>query len=471
MKKLIYISLGLLLLNSCKSAKKAYDRLYSDYVETYELPTGNNLYRDTASTDGYLALGDTVNFGNTPWQQVFTDPKLQSLISRAIEQNTNMKVADETIYQASQGLKVSRMAYLPQIVFSPQGSLSSFDLGAAVKTYSLPLSVSWQADVFGNLRNAKKQSEMTVLQAKAAKQATQTSIISTVANLYYTLIMLDEQLETTEQTLAIWKKNVEVMKLMKEAGMTNNAAVSQAQANYIELTSSVPTLKKSIREAENAICYIMHESPHSISRASSFNAAGYPRKISVGVPLQLLSCRPDVKIAELQMAYAFYGRNKAEAAFYPNITLSGTLGWTNSAGTVSLNPGKMLANAVAQIVQPLFMKGQLTANLHISESEQRKAQLNFEDALLNAGQEVSNYLMAYQTAINKEEIRRKEVAELELALKRTKLLFTHTASTSYLEKLTAESSLLNAQLSLTNDKFQRIQAAINLYAALGGGRE
>ena len=132
---------------------------------------------------------------------------------------------------------------------------------------------------------------------------------------------------------------------------------------------------------------------------------------------------------------------------------------------------KILANAVAQIVQPLFMKRQLTANLHISESEQRKAQLNFEDALLNAGQEVSNYLMAYQTAINKEEIRRKEVAELELALKRTKLLFTHTASTSYLEKLTAESSLLNAQLSLTNDKFERIQAAINLYAALGGGRE
>lgn len=471
MKHTLYLFAALLMLTGCKTLKKTHDRLYSDYVPQLSLPTSFQLYRDTARFDSALPGQDTVCFGNTPWREVFTDAKLQNLIARALQNNTNIRLADETIFQAEQGLKVSRMAFLPQVVFSPQGSLSSFDLGAATKTYSLPVAVSWQADIFGDLRNSRKQSETSLLQAKAALQATRTSIVSTVANLYYSLLMLDEQLRTTQKTLEIWKKNVEVLTWMKEAAMTNAAAVQQARANYIELQASVPTLKKSIREVENSLCYVMHESPHAIPRAASLTAAGFPQRISVGLPVQLLSCRPDVRIAELQMAYAFYGRNKSEAAFYPKLNLSGTLGWTNSAGMAVLNPGKLIANAVAQVTQPLFMKGQLTAGLRISESEQRRAQVSFEDALLKAGEEVSNYLKAYQTAIDQADIRTAEVAELEKALESTRLLFTHTASTSYLEKLTAEQSLLSAQLALINDRFARIQAAINLYAALGGGRE
>ena len=463
MKNLLYILLAAatLSLAGCKSAKEARARLYSDYEEAPAPTFVDSLFRDTAmnSADGYLPLTDTVCFGSLPWRDVFVDPYLVDLIETALDKNTNLLLADETIYQAEQGLHVAQLAYLPSVAFSPQGTVASFDFNKATKTYSLPL------------RNARKQAEMSALQARVAKQAVRTSIIANVANLYYNLLTLDEQLRTTRATIEIWKKNVEVLGYMKEAGMTNGAAISQSKANLLSLQAGVPQLESGIAQIENALCYILHEAPHPIARANTFYTGGFPQAFSVGVPLQLLQNRPDVRIAELQMAYAFYGRNKAESAFYPSITLSGSLGWTNSGGLGITNPAKVLASLVGQLTQPIFAKGQLTANLHISESEQRRAQLNFEDALLQAGQEVSNYLAAYQTAIEQAQWYEQQVAQLETARDQTAALFTHGNTTTYLEKLTAEQSLLSAQLSLINAKQARIQAVINLYNALGGGRE
>ena len=469
----LYIILAAaLVLTGCKSAKETYQRLYSDYEEAPAPTFTDSLFRDTARiSDGYLPLTDTVSFGNLPWRDVFNDPYVMPLIERALEANTNILLADETIYQAEQGLKVSRLAFLPSVAFSPQGTISSFDFNKATQTYSIPVGVSWQIDAFGNLRNARKQAEMSVLQTRVAKQAVRTNIISSVANLYYTLLMLDAQLATTRQTIEIWQKNVEVMGYMMHAGMANGAAVSQYKANLLNLQAGVPQLEASIAQAENALCYILHEAPHPIARAKTFYTSGMPSLFSVGIPLQLLQNRPDVRIAELQMAYAFYGRNKAEAAFYPSITLNGTLGWTNSGGMGITNPGKVLTTLIGQLTQPIFAKGQLNANLRISESEQRRAQLNFEDALLQAGQEVSNYLKDYQTAIDQHAWYEQQVKQLETARDQTAALFAHGNSTTYLEKLTAEQSLLSAQLALINAKHARVQAMINLYCALGGGRE
>lgn len=471
-KTLIYITLIALLLTGCKSAKEARARLYSDYEGAHETSFIDSLFRDTASTaDSYLTTADTVCFGNTAWRDIFNDPYVMPLIERALQNNSNLRMADETIYQAEQGLKVSQLAFLPSVVFSPQGTISSFDFGKATKTYALPLGVSWQIDAFGNLRNAKKQAEMSVLQTRVAKQAVRTNIISTVANLYYTLLMLDAQLQTTQQTVEIWKKNVEVMGYLKEAGMTTAAAVSQYQANLLNLQAGVSQISSGITQAENAICYILHETPHPIARATTYYTGGLPEFFSVGIPLQLLRNRPDVRIAELQMAHAFYGRNKAEAAFYPSITLNGTIGWTNSGGMGITNPAKVLANLIGQITQPIFARGQIDANLRISESELRRAQIKFEDALLQAGQEVSNYLKEYQSASDQIAWYEQQVAILEAARDQTAELFTHGSSTTYLEKLTAEQSLLSAQLSLINARHARVQAMVNIFCALGGGRE
>lgn len=451
---------GTLLLSGC--------HIYGKYERPKEI-SAEGLYRDTATGSAMMAQ-DTSNLGNIPWQEIFTEPELQTLIQTALEKNADLRSADLTVTQAQAGLKVARLSYLPSLAFSPNGTISSFDGSKATKAYSLPVQASWQIDAFGSIRNQKKQAEMQVLQAKAGKQAVRTSIIAAVANLYYTLQMLDEQLATSKSTLELWKRNVEVMEAMWQAGgLTNSAAVAQAKANYYQLEGTIPVLEQSMSSAENALCVLLHEAPHAIKRGK-FNGTNLPEDISVGVPLQLLSNRSDVKAAEYQLAEAFYATNAARSAFYPQITLSGSAGWTNNVGVI-LNPAKFLASAVGSLTQPLFAKGQLTANLKINKARQEAAQLNFEKSLLTAGQEVSDALGEYQTYTEKEAFSEKQVEQLENAVEATQDLFTHGRSTSYLETLTAQQSLLQAKLNLISDRFDKVQSVISLYQALGGGRE
>lgn len=441
--------------------------IMKNYERPAEVTNGiEKLYRDTTATQ---AVADTANFGNTPWQQVFTDPHLQALIEKALANNTDLHSAEISVKQAQASLKIARLAYYPSLTFSPQGTLSSWDFGKATKTYNVPLTASWQFNLF-SLRNNKKQAQTAVEMTKEYKQAARTSIIAAVANLYYTLQMLDEQLKTTEETVKIWAENVRAMELMKEGAMTNEAAVGQAKANYYNLLTSVPALKQSITQAENALCSLLHEAPHTIERGS-FNADTFPASYSVGVPVQLLSNRPDVRAAELQLAQAFYGVNIARAAFYPSLNITGQGVWTNSAGGAIVNPGKILANALASLTQPIFANGKLMAQLKISKLQYEHAQVQFEQALLNAGQEVSDALALYHSAELQQESRQKQVETLTQTLENTKQLFQYSATTSYLETLTAQQSLIQAQLNLISDKFDKVQAAISLYQALGGGRE
>lgn len=457
MKKILFILAGTLVLAGCKSYKN-YERP-QNIADT----ANEQLFRDVQATD-------TMSFGNRPWREVFTDAQLQQLIEKALAQNTDLQKADHNIQKARIGLKVSKLSYLPTLAVAPQGQIASFDGGKATKTYTLPLSLSWELGSWGSLRNNRKKAGVDTLIAASAKQATQTAIVSAVANLYYTMQMLDEQLRTTNETVVLWKKNVDAMEAMQEAGLTTNAAVAQARANFYELQTTIPTLEHSIRQTENALCVILNEAPHPIAR-SAFNADAFPADFSTGVPLQLLSSRPDVKIAELQLASAFYNTNIARSAFYPSLTLSGTAGWTNSAGSMVLNPAKFIANAVGSLVQPLFAQGKLRAQYKIAKIEQESLTLDFRNTLLSAGQEVSDALSAYQTAIAKAEKRQLEVEQLEQALDKTLFLFSHGNTTSYLETLTAQQSLLSAQLSLISDKYDKLQAGISLYQALGGGRD
>lgn len=441
--------------------------IYKNYERPASLTQGmDSLYRNTTEN---VVNADTASYGNTPWQEVFTDPQLQAIINKALANNTNLLNADLSIQQIQADLKMQRLAYYPSIAFQPQGTMSSWDFNKASKTYAFPIAASWQFASMGTIRNTKKQYEMNLEMTKAAKQAARTTIIANVANLYYTLQMLDEQLKTTQATINIWAENVRAMEAMKEGGMTNQAAVSQAKANYYNLQSTVPTLKNSITQTENALCTLMCEAPHSISRGT-FNADNFPTSYSIGMPVQLLANRPDVHAAEMKIASAFYNVNIAKAAFYPSLNITAQGSWTNNASMI-VNPGKILATLLGSISQPLFANGRLKANLKISQLQYEAAQNDFKSTLLSAGQEVSNALAQYQAAAQQEEACRHQVAELTTALENTKMLFQHSASTTYLETLTAQQSLIQAQLTLISDKFDKVQAAINLYQALGGGRE
>lgn len=459
MKKLIYLLCATALLSSCH-IYKSYDR--PDDIQAA------GLYRDTVSTADTLA-SDTANFGNLPWREVFTDPQLQTLIEQALENNTDLQTAYLKVKEAEAALLVGKLAYAPALALSPEGTISSFDKHAATKTYSLPVTASWEIDLFGKYLNAKRGAKATLMQTVAYRQAVQTQIISGVANLYYTLLMLDLQLSISEETADIMYRNVETMKAMKEAGWTNEAAVAQSESAYAQVLASIPAIRQSIREMENSMSMLLAQAPQSIRRGT-LEAQQLPEEFSIGIPLQLLSNRPDVKAAEMALANTYYNTNSARAAFYPSITLSGSAGWTNSAGSAIINPGKFLASALGSLTQPLFYRGANIAKLKIAKAQQEEAKLAFQQSVLNAGSEVSNALYQYQSSTEKSEARKMQVNSAEKAAEYTKELFKLGTST-YLEVLSAEQSLLSARLSQVSDTFDRMQAVVSLYQALGGGRQ
>lgn len=457
MKNQIIITLcATVLLSSCNIYKK-YNRPEVDV---------QGLYRDPVSNTDTL-VSDTTNMAALPWEKVFTDPQLQSLIRVGLERNSDLQTAMLKVKEAEASLMSSRLAYAPSLGLSPQGGVSSFNKSSGQWTYTLPVVASWELDLFGNLLNSKRAAKVALQQSEDYRQAVQTQLIATIANCYYTLLMLDQQLALTQETAILWQKNVETMKAMKTAAMVNEAAVSQSEANSYMIAATIPDIQNQIRQTENTLSLLLRQAPQKISRGT-LDEQQLPSELKAGVPVQLLSNRPDVKSAEMALAGTFYNANKARAAFYPQLSISGTFGWTNQAGSVIVNPGKMIASAVASLTQPLFYRGANIARLKIAKAQQEEALLSFEQSVLNAGAEVSDALNLYQTAEAKLAEREKQVKSLEKSVEYTQELLTLGTST-YLEVLTAQQSLLSAQLSGISDRFQRIQAVVNLYHALGGG--
>ena len=453
----------------CATALLSSCHIYKSYDRPEDITTAG-LYRDTVA-GGDTLVADTANFGNLPWREVFTDPKLQALIEQALTSSPDIRTAALKVKEAQAPLLASKLAFIPALTLSPQGTVSSWDKSKATQTYSLPVTASWQIDLFGQLLNLKRQAQATLEQTKAYEQNTRVQLIANTANLYYTLLMLDRQLEITEGTAEILKKNTETMEAMKESGIynTTEAAVEQSRAAYAQVQASLPDIRTSIREIENSLCLLLGEPAHAIERGI-LEEQQLPSDFSAGIPLQLLSNRPDVKAAEQALASAYYNTNVARSNFYPRITLSGSAGWTNSAGAAIVNPAKLLASAVASLTQPIFQNGANIAKLKIAKAQQEEAQIQFQTTLLNAGNEVSNAIGQYQACSQKVEARNMEVNSAKNAADYTKELFNLGTST-YLAVLSAQQSYLSAQLSEVSDTFSRMQAVISLYQALGGGRE
>lgn len=453
MKKIILMSAAALVMSSCG--------IYKKYQPATSVPEG--LYGGELSE-----ATDTASFGNLSWREVFTDPYLRTLIDSALVRNTDMQTAHLKVQEAEAALLSARLAYVPSLNFTPQGTVSSFDGNKAAQTYSVPVSASWEIDVFGKLTNAKRRAQAGWEMSKEYEQAVKTQLVAGVANTYYTLLMLDAQYEIAVATEAAWKESVAATRAMKNAGMVTEAALAQTEATYYGIRTTVLDLKEQINQAQNTLCLLLADVPHSIERGKLENQQ-LPESFSVGIPLQMLSNRPDVRSAELALAQSFYSTNIARAAFYPSITLGGSAGWTNSAGGMIVNPGKFLASAVASLTQPIFNRGLNNAQLRIARAQQEEARLSFELALLNAGVEVNEALMQYQTARDKSTYYEKQVASLETAARSTQLLMQH-GNTTYLEVLTAQQTLLNARLTQVANRVTEIQGVITLYHALGGGR-
>lgn len=438
--------------------------------------TGCGIYkpytRPEVMTDGLYGTAETADsttLGDLSWQEMFTDPQLQALIEQALESNTDLQSAGWRVKEAEATLKSARLAYLPSFNFAPQGSLSSFDGATPTKTYSIPVQASWQVDIFNGLTNAKRKAKALYLQSQEYEQAVKTQLIASVANLYYTLLMLDSQYNVTEETAAKWRQSVEMMQAMKQAGLANEAAVAQYEANTLSIEASLHDLAYQRTQAENSLCSLLGEAPHTITRGELADQQ-MPQTLAVGVPLQMLANRPDIRQAEYSLMQSYYATASARSALYPSITLSGTLGWTNNSGAGIVDPGKMIWNAAASLLQPIFNANANRAQVKIAKAQQEESRLAFQQALLNAGAEVNNALTQSQSARAKADLRMRQIEALERAVESTELLMQH-GTTTYLEVLTAQQSLLSAQLSQISDQFDEIQGVINLYQALGGGRD
>ena len=457
MRKALILALIAVMTSSCS--------IYRKYHRPEELPV-DSLYRAELIANPE----DTSSFGNMPWEELFTDPYLKDLIDSALVHNTDLQTAILRVEQAQASLYAAKWAYSPSLNLSPQGSLTSIDANKPTYSYNLGGNVSWDIDLFGNLLNAKRGAQATLLQQQAYQQAVRSQIIGTVATSYYALLMMDEQVRISDESVIIWREQVRTLEAQMNVGLVNENAVTQARANLYGLEASNAQLKQQQKETENSLCSLLGRVSGTIAR-STLAEQSVPETVSVGVPLQLLSNRPDVYQAEMTLASAYYSTNQARSAFYPQLTLSGSAGWTNSLGQAVSNPAGVLINAVAQLAQPVFNRGQLRANLKVSKAEEEIAKLNYRQTILNAGQEVNDALFAIETSGIMLEKHEAQCVDLERTVKTADLLYRKSQSGSYLELLTAQQSLLNAQLSVVSDKYNQLAYTVTLYRALGGGRE
>lgn len=435
--------------------------------KSYERP-------DDITTDGLYGSAqignDTLGLGAKAWREFFTDLTLQALIERGLAQNVSVRQLDLQIQETQEYLKCSKLAYIPSLAIAPQGQLSSSDWNKPLKFYTIPLSASWQIGSLGSLRNAKKTAEVGVEQMRAAKQAVQQALVANIANIYYSLCLLDAQLAISEQTAKNWRESVELTRKLMQAGRSNKAAVAQSEANCYSVEANLLDLNEAIVQAENALCTLLGEAPHHIQRSSldSFQA---PASIETGVPMALLSNRPDVKQAELKLASAFYGVNSAKSSFFPALTISGTLGYTNNGNTIELDPAKWIWNALGSLTQPIFQNGRLVAQKKVAVMQQEEAKMAFQQSLIAAGNEVNSALVKLQTAQDKRQFIEGQITALTDAVEATEALYKDNVSRSvnYLNVLTAQTGLLSAQLGQLSNQYAVISATIELYQALGGG--
>ena len=446
MKKiLIPIIILLVTMNSC-ALYKHHERPDITFVDS--------LYNRIPAADDYESIASLT------WRELFADTLLQDLIELGLKNNTNLEIARLKVEQAEATLKTSKLALFPSVSFSAQANANGNGLG-----YTLAPNASWEIDAFGRLHNSKQGAEAALAATEAYQQAVQTQLIATIADAYYTLLMLDEQLGISKRTLNTWEENIRTLSALKRAGKTNEAAVLQAKANKVNVEASILTLKKQIIEQENSLSALLGLVPQEFER-NKLSQQIFPDTLLMGLPLSSLINRPDVRQAEYKLVEAHYATNVARSYFYPNITLSGNAGWSGISG----DPGDWIFNAVASLVQPIFNQGKNKARLKISESQRQEALLNFKQTLLDAGTEANNALIAWQTARKRLDSDKLQIMYLKGAVFNTQLLMKNGQAT-YIEVLSAQKNLLQAELTETNDKYIEIQSVITLYHALGGGLE
>ena len=462
MKKFMIYAAVTLLMSSCG--------LYNKYERPENVET-SGLIRDVLSDRDTLVVQDTASFGNLPWREVFTDPQLQALIEQGLQKNTNLLNAALNVQSYEAILRAAKLAFLPAVQIGnaqqPMGTISWLhsDPVVTTKSYNMPVTASWTLDLFGNILSQKRSTQMKLLAMKDNQMAVRAQVISGIANSYYTLLMLDQQLAITNEMSQMAKETWEMMQLQYQLGRMRSTSVQSAQASYLSTLTQANDFRRQIRATENALCLLIGQQGQQIPR-STLDAQSLPAEFATGVGVALLKNRPDVHQAEMQLATCFHDVQTARSKFYPSVTISGSAAFTNQNGTI--NPGKWLTSVFGSLMQPIFQRGALTANLKVSKLQYEQAFNNWQNAILKAGNEVSNALVNYNGYDENSKLEAQRVEVLTKNVEDTRALYKSSGS-SYLEVLTAQTQLLNARLKQVTNDFNKMQSVVSLYTALGGG--
>ncbi len=450
-------TLMMLLIASCMVTKR------------YEQPDdklAGDLFRGVQNTD-------TVTLASLPYYEIFRDDLLRQFIEEGITNNLDLKVAYTRIQQAEAYYRQSKAAYFPSLDAETQYNYVRVPEGQALRIpnntsqYQLSLISNWELDIWGRLRSAQRAQFAELLSTEAGMRAVQTSIVSLIANNYFLLLALDEQVSITEQTVYNWDTTVTTMRALKESSVVTEAAVVQSEAQRYAAEVTLPDLKQYILETENALSILLGRPPGPIER-NQLNDQEFIDELATGIPLQLLANRPDVQQAEYAYRNAFELTNVARTAFYPSLSITGSAGLSSLSAASLLNLNAFAANVGASLLQPITNRRLIRTNFAVARAQQQATLFEFENSLLTAGQEVSNALSLHAAAVDKMEVRSNQINALQLSVEYTQELLRNGFA-NYNEVITARQSLLAAELGSVDDKLQRLQASVNLYRALGGG--
>ena len=446
--------------------------LYNKYEKTVQDP--DNAF---GTTQDIMSATSETTIADLSWREFFTDPLLQNLIEQALANNTDLNTARINVEKSELSLRTKKLAFLPSLYFSPQGSISSFDGAKATKSYTLPLDISWEIDVFGSMRNKKRAAQAALLQSQMTEESTRSNLVSQVAQQYFYLQLLDREMDILIETDSLWKASLDTQQALYENGQAYSTAVNQQEASWLDVKAQIVTIKRAIRSTENEICSLLCITPQHIERthwgagevyhsATEGQRLFEARYLKIGVPAMMLERRPDIHLANYYIEEAFYNVQAARAAFYPSITLSGELGWSNNSGFV--NPAKFLWSIFGQLSQPIFARGQINANYKISKLTEENLKKKYVQTVIDAGNEVNEALADCLAARDNHQYYHRQVEVLHEAYIGTHELMDN-GKAKYLEVLTAQESLLSAQLNEATNLYNGAQAVISLYIALGGG--
>lgn len=430
---------------------------------------------DTGNTTGK-------SVANLPWRQFLANQELGALIDTALLRNTDLQLALKDIEIANEQLKKAKSGLLPEVGLSVNSSNSlpadnslngltaSQFLGTKnLDNYTAALNVSWEADIWGKVKNQKREALADYLKTHEARKGVQTMLVASVATAYFNLLMLDQQLQIARKNAVLTDSTLTIVKLQYRSAQVSSLAVEQTEAQQLVAIQLIPKLQHAINEQENALSVLVGIPPQAIKRAGSLRELQMPEGLSAGLPAEMIGRRPDVKSNELELDAATARIGLARAMMYPSINISAQ-GGVNSLKTSNwFNlPGSLFGTVLGSVTEPILAKRALRTQYNVAVLEREKAVDRFRQSVLNAYGEVADALVGIDKLSQQQAIAAKRVAKLNNATRNANLLFKNGMA-NYLEVITAQSNTLSGELELASVRRAEAVAVINLYRSLGGG--